>query len=320
MRTLDLFAGCGGMSLGFQQAGFDIVAAFDHWQPAIEVYRRNFSHPIYCHDLAINQPNDLIRSYQPEVIIGGPPCQDFSSAGKRDEALGRADLTLNFAELVVNLKPLWFVMENVDLARHSQRYRQAMQLFREHNYGLTLRVLNAAYYGVPQNRKRCFLIGRLDTFDDALGCYLDKKLTTHPMTVRQYCRQTNWSLDVEHFYRHPRSYQRRGIFSIDEPSPTVRGVNRPIPKTYRRHKNDTVSPTDKVRPLTTLERSYIQTFPADFIFTGSKTDIEQMIGNAVPVKLAKFVATCLKQYDQPRQNTNAPRLNGALHQLPLFTP
>jgi DNA (cytosine-5)-methyltransferase 1 len=316
MKTLDLFAGCGGMSLGFQQAGFKIMAAFDNWKPAINVYHCNFTHPIYNHDLAtLNGNYDVFRQYEPEVIIGGPPCQDFSSAGKRDEELGRADLTIDFAQIVVNLKPTWFVMENVGLAQHSQRYHQAMQLFRQHDYGLTSRVLNAAYYGVPQNRKRCFLIGRLGTFDEALASYLDKKLTSKPMTVRQYWNKIGRALDIEHFYRHPRSYQRRGIFSIDEPSPTVRGVNRPIPKTYRRHKNDTARPTDKIRPLTTIERGYVQTFPSNFTFAGSKTDLEQMIGNAVPVKLAEFVATCLKQYDQRLTSKTQVEY---LQQLPLF--
>ncbi|OKH44223.1 DNA (cytosine-5-)-methyltransferase, partial [Calothrix sp. HK-06] len=100
-------------------------------------------------------------------------------------------------------------------------------------------------------------------------------------------------------YRHPRTYQRRGIFSIDEPSPTIRSVNRPVPKSYRGHPGDAAPISSNLRPLTTIERSYIQTFPKDFIFdeqNQSKTDLEQMIGNAVPVKLAEFVARCLLQH------------------------
>ena len=101
MNTIDLFAGCGGLSLGFQNAGFDIKAAFDNWKPAIEVYRANFSHPIFDQDLSENFDLDIFRKYQPQMIIGGAPCQDFSSAGKRDESLGRADLTLRFAEMLL---------------------------------------------------------------------------------------------------------------------------------------------------------------------------------------------------------------------------
>lgn len=319
MKTIDLFAGCGGMSLGFQQAGFEVMAAFDNWKPAIDVYRCNFNHPIHNIDLtALKGSDGCLHQYAPEVIIGGPPCQDFSSAGKRDESLGRANLTIDFAEQVVQLRPRWFVMENVNLAQRSQRYRQAMTLFRQHGYGLTLRVLNAAYYGVPQNRKRCFLIGRLGSSEDALGCLLDTKQTVQPLTVRQYWQHIGLPLEINHFYRHPRSYQRRGIFSVDEPSPTIRGVNRPIPATYRPHKNDTALPHDKVRPLTTIERSYIQTFPPHFAFHGTKTDVEQMIGNAVPVKLAEFVARCLQQFDQGQQSANGLSQPTMAQQLALF--
>lgn len=94
IRVVDLFSGCGGLSLGFESAGFDVVAAFDNWDPAIDVYKKNFKHPIVKKDLG--DTNDLsdIKSYKPDIIIGGPPCQDFSSAGHRNEKLGRADLTL----------------------------------------------------------------------------------------------------------------------------------------------------------------------------------------------------------------------------------
>ena len=80
------------------------------------------------------------------------------------------------------------------------------------------------------------------------------------------------------------------LFSIDEPAPTMRGVNRPIPKGYPGHKNDACLVNDNVHVLTTEERAWIQTFPKTFKWLGSKTDVEQMIGNAVPVNLARFVA------------------------------
>lgn len=100
-----------------------------------------------------------------------------------------------------------------------------------------------------------------------------------------------------YYYRHPRNYNRRGIFSIDEPSPTIRGVNRPIPPGYKLNSCDPENINLKnIRPLTTKERSLIQTFPKNFIFEGSKTDLEQMIGNAVPVNLAKFVGSSLLEY------------------------
>ena len=295
------------MTLGFQRAGFTITAAFDNWKPAIEVYKKNFlDHPIFELDLGeSNIDIDQFRQFQPDLIIGGPPCQDFSSAGKRDETLGRANLTVSFARIVTTVFPKFFVMENVARIRSSRALREAIQLFRDHNYGLTWHTLDASLCGVPQKRKRFFLIGHQGVDDDFLTPYLLAGLSNKPMTIRDYFGD---SLGIEHFYRHPRSYERRGIFSIDEPSPTIRGVNRPIPEGYEFHPGDSSKRLHIVRPLTTIERSYIQTFPKNFIFEGSKSDLEQMIGNAVPVKLAEFVGkrfhTYIQQMAEPTSNSN----------------
>ncbi|AMW26859.1 DNA cytosine methyltransferase [Arthrospira platensis] len=299
MRTIDLFAGCGGLSLGFQNAGFDMKAAFEIWKPAIKVYQRNFSHPIFQVDLSKESVINTLGEWKPEVIIGGPPCQDFSSAGKRDESLGRANLTINFAGIIASIKPQFFVMENVSRITKTQTLKVTWQILKNSGYGLTASVLDASYCGVPQARKRYFLIGELEGKDNALEPYLFKNYASKPMTVFDYL---GLSLGIEYFYRHPRSYQRRGIFSIYEPSPTVRGVNRPIPKTYQKHQGDACDLNPSLRPLTTMERSYIQTFPKSFKFEGSKSDLEQMIGNAVPVKLAEYVAGSLLKYIEDGYN------------------
>jgi DNA (cytosine-5)-methyltransferase 1 len=299
MRTVDLFAGCGGMSLGFQNAGFNIVAAFDYWYPAIEVYKKNFSHPIFEKDLLKEDVCPLIESFSPEIIIDGPPCQDFSSAGKRDENLGRADLSLVFASIINRLKPKWFVMENVNRIEKSIILHKLLELFKKSGYGLTSSILNASYCGVPQSRKRYFLIGQLDGEDNILSHYLIKNQSKQQMTVFEYLGD---DLGIQYFYRHPRSYKRRAIFSIHEPSPTIRGVNRPIPKTYKKHQGDLCDINENLRPLTTIERSYIQTFPKTFKLAGNKSDLEQMIGNAVPVKLAEYVAHCILEYIEDRSN------------------
>lgn len=89
MRCVDLFSGCGGLSLGFKNAGFDVVSAFEYWQPAIEVYKQNFDHPIFLQDLTKEEESiKKIKPFSPDLIMGGPPCQDFSSAGKRDITQG----------------------------------------------------------------------------------------------------------------------------------------------------------------------------------------------------------------------------------------
>lgn len=296
LRIIDFFAGCGGLSLGFQNTGMSVVAAFDNWEPAIQVYKNNFSHEIHSCDLGNLNDYEFFLGFKPDVIIGGPPCQDFSSAGKRNEDLGRGDLSITFAQIIASVKPQWFVMENVDRFQKSQKYNQVIKIFKACGYGLTESIINAAFCGVPQSRKRYFCIGELNGFDNALTPYINYNLSKEATTIRHYLGD---SLGIEYYYRHPRSYQRRGIFSIDEPSPTIRSVNRPVPKTYKLHPGDAAPVTSNLRPLTTIERSYIQTFPRTFIFdeqNQSKTDLEQMIGNAVPVKLAEFVARCLLQY------------------------
>lgn len=282
------------MSLGFQKAGFDILCAYDNWDSAINVYRANFSHPISKMDLmdsgyAIKE----INKYDPDMIIGGPPCQDFSSAGKRDEDLGRGDLTVAFAKIVSGIKPEWFVMENVARITKTNKLEQAISILKKAGYGITKTVLNASKCGVPQKRMRFFMIGRLHEEDNFLSPTLEESLSDKEMTIADYFGD---KIDFEYYYRHPRSYARRGIFSIHEPSPTIRGVNRPMPATYKIHDADPVTDTTGIRALTTKERSAIQTFPDNFRFLGTKTNIEQMIGNAVPVNLAKFVGEAIQKY------------------------
>jgi len=293
MRTVDLFSGCGGLSLGFQNAGFNIIAAFDNWDFAEKIYGENFAHPIYKMDLSSVESIDFIKKINPEIIIGGPPCQDFSSAGKRDETLGRANLTLHFANIISVVGPQWFLMENVERITKSNILNKAVDIFKKSNYGITTKIINACYCGVPQSRKRFFMIGRKGVPDNFLSPYIERNQSSKPMTLFDFFGN---SLGLEYYYRHPRSYARRGIFSIYEPSPTIRGVNRPIPENYKKHKSDPISVTHDLRPLTTRERSLIQTFPDNFVFNGNKTQLEQIIGNAVPVKLAEFIARCIKEY------------------------
>jgi DNA (cytosine-5)-methyltransferase 1 len=295
MKCIDLFSGCGGLSLGFQNAGVEISASMDNWKKAVEVYNENFSHPCYLQDLTNEKEAlTLINKFMPDMIIGGPPCQDFSSAGKRDESLGRADLTYHFANIICSYKPKWFVMENVERIKKSDILSNVVQQYENMGYGLTAVILDASYCNTPQARKRFFLIGGLEEENNILTPLFEQKLNHKRMTVRDYLGD---SLGLKYYYRHPRNYNRRGIFSIDEPSPTVRGVNRPIPSGYKKHKGDPEKANlSRIRPLTTIERSYLQTFPKTFKFEGTKTNLEQMIGNAVPVNLAMFVAQIILEY------------------------
>lgn len=295
MRLVDLFAGCGGMSLGFQSAGFNVVAAYDNWQPAIDIYQNNFSHPIFKRDLSSEDITQEIQALAPDIIIGGPPCQDFSIAGKRNFEGERANLTLIYANIIKRVLPKWFVMENVYNIEKSPILKQALDIFKSAGYGITKRVWDASYMGVPQMRKRYIIIGRLSSKDDFMLEMLESMLSASRMTLRDYLGD---SLGTDYYYMHPRSYNRRGIFSIDEPSATIRGVNRPLPEKYIPHPADKTKELHKVRALTSVERSYIQTFPKNFKFIGAKTDIEQAIGNAVPVKMAEFIAKGIIMYSK----------------------
>lgn len=291
-EVIDLFSGCGGMSLGFQKSRFRILGGYDNWAPAVRTYNaNNLGHEALALDLGdVEKTIDVLRHHKyPDgsfpAIIGGPPCQDFSSAGKRVEG-ARADLTEKYASIVTHFMPPFFVMENVSRAAGAEAYNNALRKMEDAGYIIVKQVLNSAYCNVPQVRKRLIAFGSLEP-DKSLAVldYWNTQQSEKPMTIRDWLGD---DIDVNYYYRHPRSYARRGIFSVDAPSPTIRGVNRPIPAGYPGHSGD-AGPVDEARALTTEERSRIQTFPKGFKFVGSKTDSEQMIGNAVPVNLGKFV-------------------------------
>lgn len=295
MKAVDLFCGCGGMSLGFQNAEFDIVAAYDNWEPAVRTYKKNFLHPVYKKNLADKEMISEISGMRPLIIIGGPPCQDFSSAGHRDESMGRAELSKTYTNIVKSTKPKYFVMENVPRIRVSKTYQYVYETLKNEGYGLTEKILDASYCGVPQKRKRLFLIGCYEAEENFLDAILEKNLADKQMSIYDYLGN---SLGVEYYFRIPRSYNRRAVFSIYEPCQTIRGVDRPIPPNYKKHPNDLVDIGPLVRALTPKERSYMQTFPEDFVFEENKTNTNQMIGNAVPVNLAEYVAKAILEYER----------------------
>ena len=152
MRAVDLFCGCGGMSLGFQNANFEIIEAFDNWEPAVRTYEKNFDHKVTKADLSDEKMVSVIKNLKPDIIIGGPPCQDFSSAGYMDETLGRATLSKTYTDIVSTAKPKYFVMENVPRIRLTETYKYVREGLKAAGYGLTEKILDASYCGVPQKR------------------------------------------------------------------------------------------------------------------------------------------------------------------------
>lgn len=305
MPVVDLFCGCGGLSKGFELAGFDVVAAFDSWPSAITCYNANFQHAAHNLDLAnVEESINTIAPFNPSMIIGGPPCQEFSNAGKREEG-ELADLTYKYAQIITGIRPQYFVMENVPRAQKSNAYRKARELYKAHNYGLTEVVLDASRCGVPQHRNRFFCIGSLNAPDGFLSERIFHHYVGEEITVAEYFAENNIDLNIDAYYRHPTTYSRRAIFGVNEVAPTIRGVNRPKPKNYKHHTRDAVS-ADEMQDISQLslqQRAAIQTFPQDYQFENlqiSRGDIEQMIGNAVPVELAHFVAARIQEHIQDR--------------------
>ena len=292
LKAIDLFCGGGGLSKGLSDAGIEISAAFDNWDAAISFYQRNIQgHPIEKLDLLdSNVVAEHLQNYDFDMIVGGPPCQDFSSAGKRDETGIHANLTISYAQIIDAIRPKYFIMENVERAQKTKTFSSALEIFKHAGYGLTVTVLDASLCGVPQKRKRVVVFGILDSPNNLLIPAILRNQCSTPMTIRDYFGD---KLGINYYYRHPRSYARRAVFSIDEPSPTIRGVNRPVPQGYPGHLGDAAPVSDGIRPLTTKERSLIQTFPESWDVSGSKAEIEQIIGNAVPVKLGEFIGKCL---------------------------
>jgi DNA (cytosine-5)-methyltransferase 1 len=184
MRAVEIFCGAGGMSRGLVDAGFEVVKAYDAWPVAVETYRHNVGREVEIADLANLLPVvPEICKLAPDVICGGPPCQDYSVAGRRREA-ENAGLTTAFAVIVTTARPQWFIMENVIPASRSEVWAEARNMLKRAGYGLSESKINAAYYGVPQARRRLFIVGRLGERDGFLQSALAGAASAEPMTMR----------------------------------------------------------------------------------------------------------------------------------------
>lgn len=229
MRCVELFCGAGGMSLGFEQAGFEIVGAVDCWEDALRVYESNLGHPTFRTDLKDVLPAaQLVRSLRPDIIIGGPPCQDFSSAGSQVER-ENAEMTVAFGMIAVIARPKWIVIENVPQMLKSQAWAQARAFLAEAGYGISISTIDASYYGVPQHRKRVVVICRLGEADAFMETAIKQAAADKPMALCDLLLE-----DTPNFvYSHPRFPGKRSTFSAAEPYPTVRSTSRrAIPKRY----------------------------------------------------------------------------------------
>ncbi|HAN45567.1 MAG TPA: DNA (cytosine-5-)-methyltransferase, partial [Cyanobacteria bacterium UBA8156] len=179
--AIDLFAGVGGLSLGFEQAGFEVRAAVEIDPIHCLVHQFNFPQTaVLCRSVAeisgaAIREQAALQQQEIDVVFGGSPCQGFSVMGKRALDDPRNALVKHFLRLVTELAPKYFVLENVKgltLGPHRQFLAEAIAAFQERGYRVqeNYQVLNAAHYGVPQNRERLFL----------LGCRADLPLPAYP--------------------------------------------------------------------------------------------------------------------------------------------
>lgn len=168
MNVIDLFCGCGGFSKGFSQAGFNVVYGIDNWKDATITYKHNFPDAaITNEDITKIRGKDILEATglgenEIDVVIGGPPCQGFSLSGKRMLDDPRNILYKSFVNIVSDLLPPIFVMENVPgLVRlfDGKVKDEVIKDFSELGYDVQMKLLSAEQFGVPQQRKRVFFVG-----------------------------------------------------------------------------------------------------------------------------------------------------------------
>ncbi len=325
MKLISLFSGCGGLDLGFERAGFDILVANEYDPTIWETFKAN--HPntkLIEGDIRKIQEDDFPDEI--DGIIGGPPCQSWSEAGSLkgiDDARGQ--LFYEYIRILKSKRPKFFLAENVSgmLAnRHSEAVQNIISMFKECGYNVSVTLVNAKDYGVAQERKRVFYIGFRDdlqvNFDFPKGSTRDnsKKLTLRDIiwdlqhtAVPAGERNNHNPLSVNNNEYFTGSYSpifmsRNRVKSWDEQAFTVQASGRqcqihpqaPKMKFISHNKREFVKGYEHLyRRMTVREIARIQGFPDDFKFIYTYTDdAYKMIGNAVPVNLSYEIAVAIK--------------------------
>ena len=334
---IDLFAGCGGLSLGFEMAGFDVKLAIDNWEDALVTYRYNRKEAQAINaDLLNLDPKEVENKYNVhdiDVIIGGPPCQGFSVAGKRIIDDERNKLYKSFVRFVEHFKPKAFVMENVPniLSIGAGMVRDAIiKDFSDLGYTTSYKVLTASDYGVPQNRRRAIFVGLCGK-----EFHFPSKTTTEPVTTydalsdlpegtiedgREY--PTPPMSEYQKTMRNGANYLYNHQITIHTPE-TQRiiamvpdgGNYKSLPQEMWGLRKVHIAWTrmNSQKPCFTIDTGHrhhfhyrynriptvreaarIQSFPDSFIFVGSRTSQNKQVGNAVPPFMALAIANQIK--------------------------
>lgn len=323
MKVVSLFAGAGGLDLGFEKAGFDIIWANEYDKDIWETYEKNFPNTILDKRSIVNIKSDEIPDC--DGIIGGPPCQSWSEAGaQRGLADHRGQLFFEFIRVLKDKKPLFFLAENVAgmlQKRHEEAFWYIVKQFEESGYNLSFKLLNAKDYEVPQDRKRVFFVGirkdlnlkfifpypsaKLLTLKDAIWDLKDSAIPAREgnYTNGDKCIVPNHEYMIGGFSTIYMSRNR--VRGWDEPSFTIQAGGRHAPIHPQAPKMILVEKNKRIfapgyehlyRRLTVRECARIQTFPDTHIFYYKNVAAGyKMVGNAVPVNLAYVLAIKIKE-------------------------
>ena len=320
-KLISLFSGAGGLDLGFIRAGFEVVAANEFDSTIWETYEKNHKAPLIKGDIRKIGSDEFPDC---DGIIGGPPCQSWSEAGALrgiDDPKGQ--LFYEYIRLIKDKKPKFFLAENVSgmmANRNSDAVQNIIKAFEDAGYDVHLKMLNAAHYSVPQDRKRVFYVG----FRKDLGIGFDfPKPSLQKITLRQAigdlqgtaipaiatnktngenCIITNHEYMIGGFSSIFMSRNR--VRSWDEQSFTIQAGGRHAPihpqapkMTFiEQNKREFVQGQEHLyRRLSVRECARIQTFPDSFIFYYKDlSHAYKMIGNAVPIRMAYAMALAIK--------------------------
>lgn len=324
MNIVSFFAGAGGLDLGFQNAGFKVIWANEYDKEIWETYQKNHPHTILDKRSIVNVPSDEVPEC--DGIIGGPPCQSWSEAGAmKGIADKRGQLFFDFIRILEAKQPKFFLAENVSgmlLGRHSEALENIKELFRNAGIGyeLSFEMVNACDYNVPQDRKRVIFVGiRKDlgfkyqfqkpnfpklTLKNAIWDLKDNAMPAkaNNKTNGDECIIPNHEYMTGGFSTIYMSRNR--VRSWDEPSFTIQAGGRHAPIHPQAPKMKFIEQNIRVfvpgmehlyRRLSVRECARIQTFPDNFIFHYENIAAGyKMVGNAVPVNLAYFLANSIK--------------------------
>lgn len=331
MKIVSFFAGAGGLDLGFQKAGFNVIWANEYDKEIWSTYEKNHPHTTLDKRSLVDVPADEVPEC--DGIIGGPPCQSWSEAGAMKGINDkRGQLFYDFIRILEAKQPKFFLAENVSgmlLGRHSEALENIKKMFRNAGVGyeLSFEMVNASDYNVPQDRKRVIFVGiRKDlgfkyqfqvpnfpkiTLEETIYDLKDNVLPAllQNKTNGDKCALPNHEYMIGDFSTIYMSRNR--VRTWDDQSFTIQAGGRHAPLHPQAPKMKFVEQNVRVfvpgkehlyRRLSVRECARIQTFPDDFIFHYTSVPAGyKMIGNAVPVNLAKYLALTIKQ--QLDQNT-----------------